>query len=75
MSRVWIGQKMSSPLFVPNIRRRVWEEALVNYGIELTDWILDLIMEELGYVRPMIEIETMRRAIDNHIKQDHPKED
>lgn len=65
---------MSNPLFVPNTRLRVQEEALDRYGVELTDWLLDRIMDDLGWVRPLIEIETLRRVLDHHIGQNGKKE-
>ena len=60
---------MSYPLFVPRTRQRVQEEALDRYGVELTDWMLDRVMDELDYWRPQVEIELMRRAIDHQMAQ------
>lgn len=62
-----LGEVMSRPLFVPNTERRVQEEVIYYYGFELSYWVLGLIMEELDWVRPMIEVETLRRAIENQI--------
>lgn len=58
---------MSCPLFVPNTGLRVREEVLDRYGVELADWLVDAIMDELGWIRPVVEIETMRRVIDRYL--------
>lgn len=58
---------MSFPIFVPNTGQRIQEEIVFHYGYEVSDWVLGLIKDELGWIRPVVEIETMQRVIEQHI--------
>ena len=58
---------MSRPLFIPNTSYHIAEVAREWRDVELADWVISRIKDELGFVRGVVSLELMLREIDRYI--------